>query len=31
VVWFPIDERTGIPGAPAGRLGVPGAAHILFA
>jgi 6-phosphogluconolactonase (cycloisomerase 2 family) len=31
VVWFPIDPGTGIPGAPAGRLGVPGAAHILFA
>jgi 6-phosphogluconolactonase len=30
ITWLPVDPTTGIPGAVAGTLPVPGAAHILF-
>jgi 6-phosphogluconolactonase (cycloisomerase 2 family) len=30
VTWLPIDPATGIPGAPAGSIPVPGVAHILI-
>jgi 6-phosphogluconolactonase len=30
VTWLPVDPATGVPGAVAGRLPVPGAAQILF-
>ncbi|MCW2504846.1 MAG: hypothetical protein JWO79_3130 [Actinomycetia bacterium] len=31
VTWFPLDPSTGVPGPAAGRIAVPGAAHVLFA
>jgi 6-phosphogluconolactonase len=31
IAWLPVDPATGIPGAVAGTLGVPGVAQILFA
>lgn len=31
ITWLPVSPTTGIPGAVAGSLPVPGAAHILFA
>ena len=30
VTWLPIDPATGVPGAPAGSISVPGVTQVLF-